>query len=296
MVNVAVLGSTGMLGSTMTKLLQKNSVNIVEFNRSGTSVSKGSKPKAFDAIKKNDITKIFNEPHFDYIINCIGVVNKLINNEDQDSIDNAYTINADFPAELNEHSIRFGIPVITIGTDCVYSGKSGPYSEINTFDPIDHYGISKSIGEKASTSAMVIRCSIIGCEINSSHSLMEWLLAHSKNEVIHGYINHIWNGVTTLHFSQVVLGVIANGNFRVGTFHLVPKDSVSKYQLLNIIAREFGRADLKIGKFETEGSINRSLITTDIEQNLRLWQGGGYNQIPTIDQMISTYAAWIHSR
>ena len=73
-----------MLGSTMTKLLKKNLVNVVEFNRSGTSVSKGSKSKAFDAIKKNDITKIFNKSQFDYIINCIGVVKKLINNEYQD--------------------------------------------------------------------------------------------------------------------------------------------------------------------------------------------------------------------
>ena len=141
---------------------------------------------------------------------------------------------------------------------------------------------------------MVIRCSIIGREIYSSHSLIEWLLAHPKNALINGYTNHVWNGVTVLHFSQVVLGVIENRKFRVGTFHLVPKDSLSKYQLLHIIAREFGRADLKIKTFETEGSINRSLITMDIEENLRLWQNGGYNDIPTILKMISTYAAWFN--
>ena len=285
-----------MLGSTMTRVLRENSVDIIEFNRSGVSVSGGHKSKAFDATKKNDLIEIFEKPKFDYIINCVGVVNKLINNKDQDSIDYAYKINAEFPAALDECSIKFGIPVITIGTDCVYSGKSGKYSEINAFDPIDHYGISKSIGEKAGTSSMVIRSSIIGREKNTSNSLLEWVLAHPKDAVIYGYVNHIWNGVTVLHFSQVVLGVILNANFRVGIFHLVPNDSVSKYELLHIIAREFGRADLMIEKFEAASSINRSLITTDIEQNLQLWQDGGYNQIPTIDEMISTYSTWIQSR
>jgi dTDP-4-dehydrorhamnose reductase len=294
--NIAVLGSTGMLGSAMTRVLRENSVNILEFNRRGVSATGGNKSKAFDAIKKNDLIEIFKKPKFDYIINCVGVVNKLINNEDQDSIDYAYKINAEFPAALDECSIKFGIPVITIGTDCVYSGKSGKYSEINAFDPIDHYGISKSIGEKAGTSSMVIRSSIIGREKNTSNSLLEWVLAHPKDAVIYGYVNHIWNGVTVLHFSQVVLGVILNANFRVGIFHLVPNDSVSKYELLHIIAREFGRADLMIEKFEAASSINRSLITTDIERNLQLWQDGGYNQIPTIDEMISTYSTWIQSR
>ncbi len=296
MANIAVLGSTGMLGSAMTRVLRENSVNIIEFNRNGVSARGGNKSKAFDAIKKNDLIEIFKKPKFDYIINCVGVVNKLINNEDQDSIDYAYKINAEFPAALDECSIKFGIPVITIGTDCVYSGKSGKYSEINAFDPIDHYGISKSIGEKVGKSSMVIRSSIIGREKNTSNSLLEWVLAHPKDAVIYGYVNHIWNGVTVLHFSRVVLGVILNANFRVGISHLVPNNSVSKYELLHIIAREFGRADLMIEKFEAESSINRSLITTDIERNLRLWQDGGYNEIPTIDEMISTYSTWIQSR
>ena len=293
MANVAILGSTGMLGSTMTRVLRENSVDIIEFNRSGVSVSGGHKSKAFDATKKNDLIEIFEKPKFDYIINCVGVVNKLINNEDQDSIDYAYKINAEFPAELNEYSIKFGIPVITIGTDCVYSGKSGEYSEINAFDPIDHYGISKSIGEKVATSSMIIRSSIVGREKNTSNSLLEWVLGHPKNAMIYGYLNHIWNGVTVLHFSQVVLGVILNANFRVGKFHLVPNDSVNKYELLHIITRKFGRVDLMIEKFEAKSSINRTLITTDIERNLRLWQDGGYNEVPTIDEMISTYSTWI---
>ena len=292
MANVAILGSTGMLGATMAKVLDENCINLFEFNRSGVSITKSTQAEEFDVIKRNNLDKIFKRFNLDYIVNCIGIVNNLINNKDQHSIDLAYKVNAEFPAALNDYSIKSGIPVITIGTDCVYSGKVGNYSEIDRFDPIDHYGISKSMGEKASTTSMVIRCSIIGRETNASNSLLEWLLTHPKDAVINGYINHIWNGITNLHFSQVVAGIIKNSNFKAGKLHLVPKDLVSKFELLRIMAREFGRADLRIDKFESKTSINRSLITTDTERNLRLWQDGGYNEIPTIEEMISTYSTW----
>jgi len=60
--------------------------------------------------------------------------------------------------------------------------------------------------------------------------------------------------------------------------------------------REFGRLDLRINKFEAENEINRSLITLYPQNNLSLWQNGGYNNIPTIEEMVSTYAVWSKSK
>ena len=59
-----------------------------------------------------------------------------------------------------------------------------------------------------------------------------------------------------------------------------------------LIAKKFGRGDLQVTKFEAETEINRSLITINPQQNLSLWQNGGYNIIPTIEEMVSTYALW----
>ena len=73
---------------------------------------------------------------------------------------------------------------------------------------------------------------------------------------------------------------------------MVPKDIVSKFDLIELISLEFGRSDLQISQFEAEIPINRSLITINPERNLQLWRQGGYNEIPTISEMISTYAKW----
>jgi dTDP-4-dehydrorhamnose reductase len=121
---------------------------------------------------------------------------------------------------------------------------------------------------------------------------MEWVLKQPLGAKINGYTNHIWNGVTTLHFSQIVSGIIKSNSFKAGVQHLIPKNIISKYELLNLIAQNFERHDLQISKFEADIAIDRSLTTNNFEQNLQFWQLGGYNEIPTIDEMVSTYSRW----
>jgi dTDP-4-dehydrorhamnose reductase len=292
MAKVAVFGSMGMLGSVLTHLLKSKNETIYEFNRSGISVTGKNFTRQFDVTTNYSIAKSLNGLEIDYIVNCIGLIKQLIEENCSNSVDLANRINFQFPQYLNSYARTFEVPLIQIGTDCVYSGKSGRYSENNPHDPIDLYGITKSLGEKSSDSSMIIRCSIVGKELKSTNSLMEWILSQPYGATINGYTNHIWNGVTTLHFAQIVWGIIQNKNYKPGVSHLVPKDIISKYELIELIAKNFGRDDLLVSKFEAETSIDRSLISVDSERNLRMWQEGGYNEIPTIGQMLSTYANW----
>jgi dTDP-4-dehydrorhamnose reductase len=292
MTKVAVLGSTGMLGSTLTRVLENQFETIYEFNRSGISATGKNQARVIEVTESNCLLTSFNGLGIDYIINCIGMIKHIIDENDQNSVNLARKINSEFPATLNIYANRLGIPVIQVGTDCVYSGKSGLYSERDPHDPSDVYGLTKNIGEQSATDSMLIRCSIIGKELISRNSLLEWVISQPVGAKIEGYVNHLWNGVTTLHFSQIVTGVIKSGAYKPGVLHLVPKDIVSKFELINLISSEFGRSDLQISQFEAEIPINRSLITIDPERNLQLWRQGGYNEIPTISEMVSTYAKW----
>jgi dTDP-4-dehydrorhamnose reductase len=292
MTKVAVLGSTGMLGSTLTRVLENQFKTIYEFNRSGISATGKNQTRVIEVTDSNSLLTCFNGLEIDYIINCIGMIKHLINESDQNSVKLAHKINSEFPADLNNYASRLGISVIQVGTDCVYSGKSGLYSEKDPHDPADIYGLTKNIGEQSATKAMLIRCSIVGKELKSSNSLLEWIISQPEGAMVKGYINHIWNGVTTLHFSQIVSGVIKSGTYKPGIVHLVPKDIVTKYELINLISSNYGRSDLQISRFEAEVPVNRSLITINPERNLQLWRDGGYNQIPTIAEMVSTYSKW----
>ena len=294
MTRVAILGSTGMLGSALTNIMVGSKYRITEFNRIGRPLVSENSAVAFDVTSSDsEIQRVFYKKNFDYVVNAIGAIKQIIDEKDPASVKNAYKVNSDFPSFLDSYSKATETPVIQIGTDCVYSGLKGGYKESDLFDPIDVYGKSKVKGENTSINTMILRCSIIGKEINRSKSIMSWLLTQKYGATVNGYVDHYWNGVTTLDFAKITLGIIEKNAFSKGISHLVPADSLNKYQLLVLIANAFGRGDLEIREFKTSNVVDRTLSTDFSIKNQKFWDLGGYEVIPTIDQMISNYASWV---
>ena len=191
MANVAILGSTGMLGSTITRVMQSSFNNVYEYNRAGISVTGINKTEVFDVTKISSLSSLFNDKKIDYIINCVGMIKQVIDKENSEHILLAQQINSEFLVELEGFSSKSGIRVIQIGTDCVYSGKLGQYSETDISDSVDVYDITKSFGEKSAISSMLIKCSIIGREVHTGNSLIEWVLKQPLGATINGYTNYI---------------------------------------------------------------------------------------------------------
>jgi dTDP-4-dehydrorhamnose reductase len=293
MPKVAILGSTGMLGSTLTKIIEQKDWNVTEFNRSGRSITGKNDVRKFD-VNNNDFFEIALSFDFDFIINAVGMIKQLINEQVFQDIELAHKINYEFAKDLNDFSKQNKVKIIQIGTDCVFSGTVGSYKENDPFEPNDVYSTTKVMGELASAESMIVRTSIIGKENSRSISLLDWVLSRPVGATVNGYSNHLWNGVTTLHFARVIAGIIESGNFMKGRFHLVPKDKISKLDLVREVASRFGREDLKIIEFETDQSVDRTLSTLDLENNLRFWRQGGYNEAPTIKRMVYEFAEWIN--
>lgn len=289
---IAVLGSSGMLGSALTKFLSNDGIALCEFNRRGVPNFLGNEVHSLDVTDDSSLDAFLKFGHFDYVVNAIGLIKQLIKDESNEDRKLAYKINSDFPAFLNEYSQQKSTPVIQIGTDCVYSGEEGFYSESADFDCTDVYGLSKVEGEKRSKSVMTLRSSIVGNELHSSKSLLSWFRNLKQNTEINGYTNHYWNGVTTLDFSRVIRGVIRNNGFEAGTTHLIPADQVSKYQLLKEFQQAFHREDIIINASPHEVAINRTLATIYPYRNSNLWTQAGYNDPPTVHEMVQNYARW----
>lgn len=281
-----------MLGSTLARFLSTDQNDIYEFNRKGIAVVERNRSGVLDITNEDSLLEFFSKHRFDYVINAIGLIKQLINEDDSSIVKLAYAINCDFPALLNQYSLKTSTPIIQIGTDCVYSGQDGDYNESSEFDCTDVYGKSKVKGESLSPSLMTIRCSIVGHELSTSVSLMDWFTSQPNKAEIKGFTNHYWNGVTTLDFAKIIQGVIDSGDFSPGTLHLVPANKVSKYQLLKEFAGSLDRMDLTIEPFVDENSINRTLSTLFPEKNSKLWAQAGYNQPPSVGEMVKNYALW----
>ena len=69
----------------------------------------------------------------------------------------------------------------------------------------------------------LLRGSIVGPERGEGKSLLNWFLSQNSNKV-NGFIDHMWNGITTLNFAKIVDGMIKNNNFNTYTQHVLPKD------------------------------------------------------------------------
>jgi len=228
---VLVLGHKGMLGHMVKKYLHTSDVNVI------TTTDRWPDNKTF--IRNFD---------GDYIINCIGAIPQRTTNFD---------INWQLPIWLDLNS---PCRVVHPGTDC----------EMDS----DDYGISKNIAadyiRNLSRQTKSIKTSILGPELNSNASLLEWFL--SQKGVVYGYSKAIWNGNTTLEWSKQCLELMNNWNSPkyLNESIIQSAEYVTKFGLLILIKKVFNKDDVTIHSkaLGEDKCLEGSIQTKAIEQQL----------------------------
>lgn len=292
MTKVLILGANGMLGSAMLREFLNFQGQVIATIRPGAMVatSESFELREFDA-ETDDFSKLASDfgPE-DFIINCIGIVKAQIDEANPDSVTRAIKINATFPHEIQKFVAASRTKVIQIATDCVFSGQKGNYLETDPHDALDVYGKTKSLGEVNSEQFMNIRVSIIGPELSGHTSLYDWVRFQTENAEINGYLDHIWNGITTKAFARLARTVIEKGTFNAGIQHVTPSDQLPKASLVSEIAASLGRADIRINPINTGSAVDRSLNTVDQLINENLWKNAGYSEVPSISELLAEIA------
>lgn len=241
---VLVLGKTGMLGAAVFKRLAGHEGWVVD----GTQRSDHAKPLYFDAYQGvAGLKDILSRNRYNYIINCIGVLQSSIDERDPGSVRCAITVNGLFPYLLAQAASEISARVIHISTDGVFSGRSpAPYLEDSPLDCIDHYGRTKALGECPAENFINIRCSIIGRDAAGKNGLLEWFLGIAAGETVTGYQDCLWNGVSTGQFARLCEAIIREDRFvqlrsESHVFHFCPNQPVSKYELLCLFKKVTGK-------------------------------------------------------
>lgn len=241
MKNIFIFGSNGMLGRYINLYLSlSNKYKIITLNRTKYDVISDNIDKLKKILTPNSI-----------VINCIGIIPQTNRNNTKEYL----KVNSIFPNMLSVICNELNIKMIHITTDCVFSGKKGNYIETDEHDETNMYGISKSLGEPENCT--VIRTSIIGEEIKSNKSLLEWIRSN-KNKEINGYLNHYWNGVTCLQLAKIIEEIITKDLYWIGVKHIFSPNNLSKYELSNLINVIYN-LNIKINKHTTKNNINKTL-------------------------------------
>ncbi len=291
--NILILGSTGMLGSEVLKVFSQ---------KSNYSISTNIRNKKHNfLLKKNKIQNVryfkfdLNKNKVDIlkkylksdtiIINCIGIIKPHINEKDNSSVTNAINVNSIFPYTLFKKFSSRNV-IYQIATDCVFSGKKGNYTEDDKHDANDVYGKSKSLGEVVGKNFFNLRTSIIGKELNSNKSLYEWFMSQKNSSVINGFSNHLWNGVTTKAFAKVLISIIDNKIKLPSTIHIIPRDKISKYKMLELF-RKYNGKEIILKRINAEIKINRTLKTIYPKILDEIWRQSEYGSPPKLKRLIS---------
>jgi len=278
---VLVIGSTGMLGGTVYQTLTRSDLKVLEASRSRGLIFDAEVDLAEDLLRKAGL-----KPG-DFVVNCVGLTKAYIHEDKTESLERAIRLNVLFPIALARAAEELNLRVIQVATDCVFSGGEGRYLESSPHDAYDAYGKSKSLGEVKSEHVMHLRCSLVGPEGEGRQSLFfEWVRASEPGSQINGYVNHHWNGLTSLAFARVVAGILEGDKFMPGLHHLVPADELTKYELIRLELELLEREDVHVEAFEAENSIDRRLATRAPETNSLLFACGGYERVPTIREMM----------
>lgn len=242
MKRILILGASGMLGSTLYRFF----INDPHYKTFGTirnhSSSKYFKTNLQNSLISNisleedkDIKTAFNIANPDIVINCVGIIKQQPNAND---IHANIIINAALPHKLSKYCDIHGARLIHFSTDCVFTGKNGYYKEEDEADSRDLYGVTKLLGEVSYKNTLTLRTSIIGHELNSSKSLIDWFL--SQNDAIKGYKNAIFSGLPTIEIASVLKEYVIPNPKLFGLYHL-SVNPINKYDLLSMVSQRYSK-------------------------------------------------------
>ncbi len=240
--NVLVVGASGMIGSTVLRILSEKS----DWSVYGTV--RNAPVKAFfrqeiqekiidgvDVLDQDGLLAVFDSVRPDVVVNCAGLTKHKAGAENPLL---CIPMNALVPHRLAALCKLAGTRLIHVSTDCVFSGEKGGYVEEDFADARDLYGQSKALGEVQCPNVVTVRTSTIGHELQSRYGLLEWFL--SQGEVCRGYTKAIFSGVPTVVFAQVIRDEIIPRKDLSGLYH-VAAEPIAKFDLLKMIADIYGK-------------------------------------------------------
>jgi dTDP-4-dehydrorhamnose reductase len=279
MKRVLIIGAGGMLGHKMWQVLGKQfqvygtlrrfedrlrMTGIFDEQRIVTDV---------DAWHLDSVRRAFAETRPDWVLNCVGIIKQrqIVHDPKQ-----AIYINALFPHLLAEICAESGSRLIHVSTDCVFSGRKGSYLETDPSDAEDQYGRTKFLGEVTSHGCLTVRTSIVGRDLFSNYSLIDWFLSQVGKRV-KGYTRAIYTGLTTAALSREIGRIISAFPSLEGLYQ-VSSAPISKYDLLQMLNTAFN-CGITIDR-DQNFVLDRSLLSN------RYWQATD-SQAPSWQEMVT---------
>jgi dTDP-4-dehydrorhamnose reductase len=236
---VLVLGASGLLGNAMVRVLACSpSLSVVGTVRGAAVVARlhgVANVRLLDGVnvdRFDDLQAVFDQVRPDVVVNCIGATKHVDSGNDSAA---AYLVNAVLPHSLAAFCATIGARLVHVSTDCVFAGSRGMYLESDAPDATDVYGCSKAAGEVCYRHTITIRTSIIGHEIDTCRSLVEWFMRQTECK---GFRRAVFSGFPTVSLARIIRDVVLPAPSLHGLYQIAAAP-INKLELLTLIARRY---------------------------------------------------------
>ena len=203
---ILVTGKNGQLGRSIQKLI--SNFNHHKFTLTGR--------EELDLSSSESITEYFDiHSQFDIIINCAAYTAVDRAEEEADLADQ---VNHLAVKQLAKFANSQNTKLIHISTDYVFDGQNeSPYLESDYPNPINVYGKSKLLGERAilkamTNNAVIIRTSWVYSEFGKNFVKTMLQLGSEKNE-INVVSDQTGSPTYASDLAEAILNIISNDNF-----------------------------------------------------------------------------------
>jgi len=258
---VLVLGSTGLLGSAFKYLSRNYGFDFLFPSR-----------KDLDLLNVDDLENFILLHKPDFVINCAGHNDVKAIEINDEEFDLALKLNAYLPFELSKFSKKYKFRLLTFSSDYVFDGQKKSYRESDVRNPINRYGITKSIGEQLALS------------LDSKVSIFRtaWLFGPFKQNFVSFMVNRALENqeikvvndqfgspTFTIDIAQYVLDNI--DSHENGVFHLVNDSCVSWFDLtqMSFIVLSLPNKVNKVSSQVFDSKVNRPLNSVLNSYNIR---------------------------
>lgn len=276
MKKLLVIGIKGMAGHMLHNYFSTH--HLFDVYGLARNIESSSKLFDVDVSDTEQLRKLFVENEFDYVVNCIGILNR----DAEDHPSKAIWFNSYFPHYLEEITKETHTKIVHISTDCVFSGKEGLYTENDIKNGIGFYAQSKALGELTNTKDVTIRTSIIGPELNRNGiGLFHWFMSQPDDAQLKGFTHAFWSGLTTLELAKVIVAIL-DQNIS-GLIQVAPSTKIDKHTLLSLFNSVYRNGTVSIVPDDSY-YVDKSLVSirTDFKY-----------QVPHYQDMLESQRQWI---
>lgn len=191
-----------------------------------------------------------------------------------------YATNVTGTRNVVQAANRAGAKLVYFSTDYVFDGKSGPYREEDTLNPICEYGRQKLIAEHHISLYMrdyvIVRTTVVyGWERQRKNFVCRLLDTLKKGQELKAPVDQVGSPTYAPNLVEAVLGLVASE--AQGAYHVVGHERVSRYEFAREAARVFGLSENLIQPVTTRElsqiaprPLNAGMLIDKVEAKLQM--------------------------